>query len=175
MCHYFPWMPLAGVLWWLLITYKFLRKSFWMGEEWKNILLWNYCITFQMFNGWCFCYLHFNIGLNELVLTCWQRGNKVSLSTFKFQYHLSIEYGAMWVRIPLMVRSIRYNILCNKVCQRLATGDWFSPVSSTNKTDRHEKAEILLNNPECWIFHHFQRWKYKSNVPYRKKDNSNKL
>ena len=37
-----------------------------------------------------------------------------------------------------------YNI---KVCQWLATGRWFSPdppVSSTNKTDRHNITEILL-------------------------------
>jgi hypothetical protein len=37
--------------------------------------------------------------------------------------------------------------LCNKVCQWLATGRWFSPgtpVSPTNKTDRHDISEILL-------------------------------
>jgi hypothetical protein len=37
--------------------------------------------------------------------------------------------------------------LCDKVCQRLAAGQWFSPgtpVSSTNKTDRHDITEILL-------------------------------
>jgi hypothetical protein len=37
--------------------------------------------------------------------------------------------------------------LCNKVCQWLATGQWFSPgppVSSTNKTDRHDITEILF-------------------------------
>ena len=36
---------------------------------------------------------------------------------------------------------------CDKVCQRLATGWWFSlgiPVSSTNKTDHHDITEILL-------------------------------
>jgi hypothetical protein len=40
-----------------------------------------------------------------------------------------------------------YNKLCDKVCQWLATGQWFSPgprVSSTNKTDRHDITEILL-------------------------------
>ena len=31
-----------------------------------------------------------------------------------------------------------------KVCQWLTTGRWFSPVSSTNKTDRHDITEILL-------------------------------
>jgi hypothetical protein len=37
--------------------------------------------------------------------------------------------------------------LSDKVCQSLAVGQWFSldtPVSSTNKTDRHDVTEILL-------------------------------
>jgi hypothetical protein len=37
--------------------------------------------------------------------------------------------------------------LCDKVCQWLATGRWFSPgppVSTTNKTDCHDTTEILL-------------------------------
>jgi hypothetical protein len=37
--------------------------------------------------------------------------------------------------------------LCDKVCQRLATGRWFSPgtpVSSTNKTHHHDIAEKWL-------------------------------
>jgi len=37
--------------------------------------------------------------------------------------------------------------LCNQVCQWLATGRWISPgppVGSTNKTDCHDIAEILL-------------------------------
>jgi hypothetical protein len=44
------------------------------------------------------------------------------------------------VNIPL-------STLCDKVCQRLATGRWFSPgtpVSSTNKIDSHYISEILL-------------------------------
>ena len=50
--------------------------------------------------------------------------------------------------------------LCDKVCQRLATGWWFSSgitVSSTNKTDRQDITEILLKvalntipPPEFW-------------------------
>ena len=43
--------------------------------------------------------------------------------------------------------------LCEKVCQWLATGRWFSPgtpVSYTNKTDCHDIIEILL---KC-IKHH---------------------
>ena len=37
--------------------------------------------------------------------------------------------------------------LCSKVYQGLATGQWISmgtPVSTTNKTDRHDITEILL-------------------------------
>jgi len=41
----------------------------------------------------------------------------------------------------------RCTTLCDKVCEWLATGRWFSvgtPVSSTNKTDRPDITEILL-------------------------------
>ena len=34
--------------------------------------------------------------------------------------------------------------LLDKVCQWLATGQWFYPISSTNKTDCHDIIEILL-------------------------------
>ena len=49
-----------------------------------------------------------------------------------------------WVRISI---GARCTTLSDKVCQWLATGKWFSPnppVSSTNKTNRHDIAEILL-------------------------------
>ena len=41
----------------------------------------------------------------------------------------------------------RKTLLCDKVCQWLTAGQRFSPgtpVSSTNKTDSHDKTEILL-------------------------------
>ena len=50
----------------------------------------------------------------------------------------------LWVWIWFRARC---TTLCDKVCQWLATGRWFSPgcpVSSTNKTDRHNITEILL-------------------------------
>jgi hypothetical protein len=50
----------------------------------------------------------------------------------------------LWVRISIRVRC---TTLCDKVCQWLVTGQWFSPgppVSSTNKTDCHDITEILL-------------------------------
>jgi len=48
------------------------------------------------------------------------------------------------VRISIRARCIT---LCDKGCQWLTTGWWFSlgpPVCSTNKTDHHDIAEILL-------------------------------
>jgi hypothetical protein len=53
----------------------------------------------------------------------------------------------LWVWILLM-RGVLETILCDKVCQWLAAGWWFSPstppVSFTNKTGRHDITEILL-------------------------------
>jgi hypothetical protein len=51
-----------------------------------------------------------------------------------------------WVRTPFMA-CVLDTTLCDKVCQWLATGRWFSlgtPVSSINKTGRHDITEILL-------------------------------
>ena len=52
----------------------------------------------------------------------------------------------LWVRIPLR-EGVLDITLCDTVCQWLTTGRWFSldtPVSSTNKTYRHDITEILL-------------------------------
>ena len=48
---------------------------------------------------------------------------------------------------PHSWRSVLDTTLFDKVCQGLATDRWFSqgtPVSSTNKTDRHDIIDILL-------------------------------
>jgi hypothetical protein len=41
-------------------------------------------------------------------------------------------------------RGVLDSTLVDKECQGLATVRWFSPVSSTNKTDRQDISEILL-------------------------------
>jgi hypothetical protein len=41
-------------------------------------------------------------------------------------------------------RGVLDTTLCDKDCQWLATGWWFSLVSSINKTDHHDITEILL-------------------------------
>ena len=51
----------------------------------------------------------------------------------------------LWVRISIRARCAT---ICDKVCQWLATGRWFSPgppVSSTNKTDRCDISKILVS------------------------------
>ena len=54
--------------------------------------------------------------------------------------------------------------LCDKVCQRLVEGQWFSlgtPASSINKTDHHDITEIMLQvtlntiNQPLFIIHIF--------------------
>jgi len=52
-----------------------------------------------------------------------------------------------WEFEPRSWQGLLDTTLCDKVCQWLETGGWFSPsppVSSTNKTDRHDITEILL-------------------------------
>jgi hypothetical protein len=52
----------------------------------------------------------------------------------------------LWVR-TLLRQGVLDTTLCDEVCQWLAEGQWFSLctlVSSTNKTDCHDIAEILL-------------------------------
>ena len=47
------------------------------------------------------------------------------------------------VRIPLR-RGVFDTTLCDKVCQWITTCRWFSPVSATIKTVRHDITEILF-------------------------------
>jgi hypothetical protein len=63
---------------------------------------------------------------------------------YNYLCHQCLSSLMLWVRISIKTRC---TILYGKVCQWLALGRWFSPgppVSSTNKTDRHDIAEILL-------------------------------
>jgi hypothetical protein len=58
---------------------------------------------------------------------------------FSAYYHSSCEFG------PCSCRGVLDTTLCDKVWQWLMTDQWFSPdtlVSSTNKTDHHNIAEI---------------------------------
>ena len=65
---------------------------------------------------------------------------------YNYLYNRCLSPLTLWVRIPLR-QVILETTLCDKICQWLATGWWFSPgtlVSSTNKTNHHDIIEILL-------------------------------
>ena len=84
-------------------------------------------------------------------LTCICRSNppKRKRSSLSWSYGSWIyDYPCWSPRTSQALASFRRSTtLCDKVCQWLSTGRWFSsgtPVSSTNKTDRHDITEILL-------------------------------
>jgi hypothetical protein len=87
---------------------------------------------------------HLTICTNDNKL--WVRGRRGRMVVgFTTTYAISA-YHHLWVQI-LLRRCILNTTLCDKVCQWLAAGQWFSPgtpVSSTNKTDCHDIVEILL-------------------------------
>jgi len=51
----------------------------------------------------------------------------------------------LWVRITI-IQGVLDTTLCDKVCQWLATGRGFTPVSSTNKTYSHDITETTVNH-----------------------------
>jgi hypothetical protein len=66
--------------------------------------------------------------------------------SYDYQCNQCLSPLKWWVRTLFMARCTD-TILCDKVCQWLATGQWVSPgtpVSSINKTNRHYITEILL-------------------------------
>jgi len=71
---------------------------------------------------------------------------------FSAYHHWSCEFE------PCSWWGVLDTTLCDKVCQWLAAGGWFSPgtpVSSINKTDRHDITEILLKSVLNTINHPF--------------------
>jgi hypothetical protein len=60
---------------------------------------------------------------------------------------LQLPMQSMSIATILWVRCVLDTTLCDEVCQWLAAGLLFSPsipISSTNKTDRHDITDILL-------------------------------
>jgi len=72
----------------------------------------------------------------------WSYGSLI----YNYLWNQCLSTLSLWVRIPLR-RFVLDATLCDEIYQLLAAGRWFSsgtPVSSTNKTNRHDIAEILL-------------------------------
>ena len=88
--------------------------------------------------------LHYQYNLKTLILDIYLFIYSVFTYIYNCLCSQCLSPLMLWVRISIRARS---TILCDKVCQWLATGRCLSPgspVSSTNKTDRHDITEILL-------------------------------
>ena len=92
-------------------------------------------------------------------LQCLCYSDTITVEKFKYQncfitqyLHLlpinKCTYDSNQCLLPLTLRwGVLDTTLCDKICQWLAAGQWFSPgtpVTSTNKTDSHDITEILL-------------------------------
>jgi len=111
-----------------------------------------YFSTNKLLTHTCQC-CTFLYGLSWL----WSYGNFI----YNYLCNQCLSPLTLWVWI-LLRRSVLDTSVCDKVCQWLEVGRWFSPstpVSSTNKTGRHDIAEILLKvalstitlNPNAYI------------------------
>ena len=114
--------------------------------SWSNFMWWSLSVTY------CMLYIFFASSTNNAELHI--KLFKVALSTHNPKgrrgrdrmdlCNQCISQLMLWIWIPIRGRC---TTSCDKVCQWLSTGRWFSlgpPVSSTNKTDRHDITEILL-------------------------------
>jgi hypothetical protein len=79
---------------------------------------------------------------------CFGKGPSLSWSygswIYNYLYAISAYHHWSCEFEPLSWRDVLDTTLCDKAYQRLVTGRWFSPLSSTNKTYLHNKTEILL-------------------------------
>ena len=77
-----------------------------------------------------------------------RRGRNSMVAGFTASYAISVYHYHSCESESHSWRGVLDIALSDKVYQLLAAGRWFSPitlVSSTNKTQRHDIAEILLN------------------------------
>ena len=82
------------------------------------------------------------ISIKTRAVVSWSYGNWI----YNYICNQCLSPLTLWVRIPIR-RCALDKTLCEKVCHWLPAVRWFypgTPVSSTNKTDLHDIAEILL-------------------------------
>jgi hypothetical protein len=93
-----------------------------------------------------FCFIFFWIW-NFLIVEYWTRYAHMRSYDSLFTYAIRTYHNRSCEFEFRSLRSVLDSTLCGKVCEWLATGWWFSPgtpVSSNNKTDRHDITEISL-------------------------------
>jgi len=89
---------------------------------------------------WCHTFLNPQLLISQG--PSWSYGSWI----YNYIYNQGLSPLTLWVRTPPR-RGVLDTTLCDKVCQWLAAGQLFSPdtpVSSINKTDRHNITKILL-------------------------------
>jgi hypothetical protein len=106
-------------------TMKFFWKlSVWIcGMVYKPIIHQCFSVLWKQWNG-----------------PSWSYGSWI----YNYQCNQCLSPLILWVQILIRARC---TTLCDKVCQWLVTGQWFSPgppISSTNNIDHHDITEILL-------------------------------
>jgi hypothetical protein len=95
---------------------------------------------------------HFQLLLYSLPVcgtTIWQSLSAITIQSFSMWHNnlTAIIKLYFWEMKIVNISCVLDTTLCDKICQWLATGRWFSPdppVSSINKTDIHDIAVILL-------------------------------
>jgi hypothetical protein len=98
---------------------------------------------------WCIIALFFSkssFSFLSVCIFCRGTSRPWSHGSWIYNYPCNQSVSPLMLRVRISIRT-RCTTLCDKVCQWLATGRWFSPgppVSSTNKTDRYDITEILL-------------------------------
>jgi hypothetical protein len=102
-----------------------LCQSTWLFFKWSYLIFHIFALDYTYTQWYCIYYYFWGL---------WLYGSWI----YNYLCNPCLSPLMLWVRISIRARC---TTLCDKVCQWLATGLWFSPgslVSSTNKT------EILL-------------------------------
>jgi hypothetical protein len=83
----------------------------------------------------------------SLIKTLRQEGPSYGSCIYSYTCAISVYHPQRYEFEPRSWQGVLDTTLCDKVCQWLATDQWFSPstpITSTNITDRHDITEILL-------------------------------
>jgi hypothetical protein len=92
-------------------------------------------------------YMYINVYKRKTSTQAWKGGRGRHGSwIYNYLCNQCLSPLMLWVWIPLRQGALD-TTLCDKVCQWHSAGQWFSqgtPVSFTNKTDSHDKTQILL-------------------------------
>jgi hypothetical protein len=115
-------------------------------------------IKWQILYNWILSWYNLCVFFKRLYYKKGSRRGRDRFGSWLYQCNQCLSPLTLWARIPLR-RGVLETTLCDTVCQWLATGWWFSPgtpVSSTNKTDSHDIAEILFKVALNTITHYKQ-------------------